>query len=478
MGGAQDHRPVLDHLYRPRAAGHQHAEDPVSTVDLSGRKVMVAGAGRSGLLSARLLVGEGARVILMDDRPREAVERSLGEPIPETVSFRNGMMDTKDVPGTALVVLSPGVPRERLPLPSLSAAGIPIWGELELGFRRFSGKVAAITGTNGKSTVTTLVGGMASRAFSKVFVGGNLGTPFVAAAGGAYEWGVVEVSSFQLEAVQTFRPRVAALLNLTEDHRDRYADFEAYAAAKMEIFRLQEPGDVAVTNADDAAVACRTASIRARRVSFSVSRPIAEGAFLSGDAMVYRSGGREERYPRHALKIPGLQNVGNALAAICVAREMGIPPGEVQAELARFPGLPHRVEFVRKVRGVSYFNDSKGTNVGAVLAALDGFPEPVVLIAGGKDKGVDFRPLREPLSRKARSVVLVGEASERMARELSGAAPILTAGTLPEAVRAAAGASRSGDVVVFSPACSSFDMFRNFEERGEAFRSAVRELPE
>ncbi len=450
----------------------------MSRVELSGRNVAVAGAGRSGLFAARLLAGEGARITLMDDRPREAVERSLGEPIPDGIAFRKGMFSEEDVADTALVVLSPGVPRERLPLSSLSRAGVPIWGELELGFRRFRGKVAAITGTNGKSTVTTLVGAMAARAFPKVFVGGNLGTPFVAAAGGAFDWAVVEVSSFQLESVETFRPRVAVLLNLTEDHRDRYADFASYAEAKMGIFRFQRPEDAAVVNADDLEVSSRVAAIAATRIRFSVSRTLAEGAFLAGGEMVYRADGAEERYPREALKIRGLQNVENALAAICTARAMGVPPADVREELAHFPGLPHRVEFVRKVGGISYFNDSKGTNVGAVLAALDGFPEPVILIAGGKDKGVDFRPLREPLSRKARAVVLLGEASARMARELSGAAPIVVARTLREAVRAAADAARAGDVVVFSPACSSFDMFRNFEERGDAFRSAVGELPE
>ncbi len=445
---------------------------------LSGKRVVVVGAGRSGLLAARLLAGEGARVLLLDDRPREAVEKSLGEPVPEEVSFRRGMMGEADVPGTALVVLSPGVPGSKLPGPALAAAGVPVLGELELGYRRFRGKVAAITGTNGKSTVTTLVGGMASRSFARVFVGGNLGTPFVAAAGGSYDWGVVEVSSFQLESIEEFRPAVAALLNLTEDHRDRYADFGSYAQAKMEVFRNMGPGDAAVVNADDPEVISRSASIRARKVPFSIRRALPDGAFLSGDDMVYRSPSGEERYPRGSMRIRGLQNVENALASICVARAMGVPRENVLAELAEFPGLPHRVEFVRTIRGVSYFNDSKGTNVGAVLAALEGFPEPVVLVAGGKDKGVDFRPLREPLSRKARAVVLLGEARARMERELSGAAPIVTADTFEGAVRAAADAARPGDVVVFSPACSSYDMFRNFEERGEAFRRAVRELPE
>jgi UDP-N-acetylmuramoylalanine--D-glutamate ligase len=441
------------------------------------KQVIVAGAGRSGLLAARLLAGEGARVTLRDDRSRADVEASLREPIPAGIAFLRGLPGEEEVRGSALLVVSPGVPRERLPLSALAAAGVPVWGELELGFRRFQGKVAAITGTNGKSTVTTLVGGMASRAFPRVFVGGNLGTPFVAAAGAPCDWGVVEVSSFQLESIGSFRPRVAALLNLTEDHRDRYAAKEAYFEAKMSVFRNQGPSDTAVVNADDPEVTARLGSIRARLLPFSVSRVLEEGAFLSGGEMVLRTASGEERYPRGVLKISGLQNVENALAAIAVARSMEIPPPAVLAELARFPGLPHRVEFVRSVAGVSYYNDSKGTNVGAVLAALDGFPDPVVLIAGGKDKGVDFRPLRDALGRKARAVVLLGEARDRMARELAGAAPITVACTLAQAVRAAAEAAREGDAVVFSPACSSFDMFRNFEERGEAFRKAVEELP-
>jgi len=449
----------------------------VTVEPFAEKPVIVAGAGRSGLLAARLLAGEGARVTLRDDRPRADVEASLREPIPAGIAFLRGMPGEEEARGSALLVVSPGVPRERLPLSALAAAGVPVWGELELGFRRFQGKVAAITGTNGKSTVTTIVGGMASGAFPRVFVGGNLGTPFVAAAGALCDWGVVEVSSFQLESIGSFRPRVAALLNLTEDHRDRYAAKEAYFEAKMAIFRNQGPSDTAVVNADDPEVTARLGSIRARLLPFSVSRELEEGAFLSGGEMVLRRPSGEERYPREVLKIPGLQNVENALAAIAIARSMEIPPPAVLAELARFPGLPHRVEFVRSVAGVSYYNDSKGTNVGAVLAALDGFPDPVVLIAGGKDKGVDFRPLRGALGRKARAVVLLGEASHRMARELAGAAPITVAGTLAQAVRAAAEAARAGDAVVFSPACSSFDMFRNFEERGEAFRKAVEELP-
>jgi UDP-N-acetylmuramoylalanine--D-glutamate ligase len=439
------------------------------------KNVCVAGAGRSGLASALLLLREGARVTLVDERPREDVERSLGEPLPEGTAFVSGPMNGREILGADLVVVSPGVPVAKLPMDALRRAGTPVWGELELAFRRFRGKVAAVAGTNGKSTVTTLLGEMASRAFPRVFVGGNLGTPLAAAAGEPYDWGVVEVSSFQLETIDAFRPSVAVLLNITEDHSDRYENFAAYADAKMALFRNQGQGDAAVLNAGDPEVASRARAIPSEKIWFSLSRPA--DIVLSGAEIVDRSGGREERYPRSLLKIPGMQNVENAMAAIGAAGRMGIPPGAVREALAAFTGLPHRVEFVRRVRGVSYYNDSKGTNVGAVLACLKGFDEPVVLIAGGKDKGVDFRPLREPLGRKARAAVVFGEARGRMAKELRDAVPVETAAALDEAVAAAAGLARPGDVVILSPACSSFDQFRNFEERGEAFRDAVRRLP-
>lgn len=441
------------------------------------KNVFVVGAGRSGVAAALLLLREGAMVTLVDERTRTDVEKSLGGRIPPGIAFAHGRMSEKAAEGAGLVVLSPGVPLGKLPGEALRRACVPVWGELELGFRRFRGSVAAVTGTNGKSTVTTLLGDMVSRAFPRVFVGGNLGTPFTAAGTETYDWGVVEASSFQLETVDAFRPKVAVLLNLTEDHSDRYPDFGAYAGAKMAVFRNQGAVDTAVINADDPEVSARAGGIRAEKVPFSLTRPIAEGVCLEGGDMVYRNGVREERYPRALLRIRGTQNVENAMAAIAAARRIGVPPDAVRESLAAFPGLPHRVEFVRQVRGVSWFNDSKGTNVGAVLKCLEGFSEPVVLVAGGKDKGVDFLPLREPLRRKARAAVLYGEARARMKRELAGAAPIESADTLAEAVRRAAGLAQPGDVVILSPACSSFDQFKNFEERGEAFRRAVGELP-
>jgi UDP-N-acetylmuramoylalanine--D-glutamate ligase len=440
------------------------------------KNVFVVGAGKSGFAAARLLLREGARVTLLDERPKTAVEQSLGAAIPPQMAFVHGGMKEKAAQGADLVVLSPGVPASKLPREALDRARVKVWGELELGFRRFRGSVAAVSGTNGKSTVTTLLGEMVSRAYPRVFVGGNLGTPLSAAAGEPFDWGVVEVSSFQLESIVAFRPKVAVLLNITEDHSDRYEDFAAYAEAKMALFRNQGAADAAVINADDPEIAARSGRIRAEKIPFSLTRPLSEGLSLSGGEMVYRNGVREERYPRSLLRIRGLQNVENAMAAIAAARRIGVPQEAVREALAAFPGLPHRVEFVRQVRGVSWYNDSKGTNVGAVLKCLEGFSEPVVLIAGGKDKGIDFRPLREPLRRKARAAILYGEARGRMEKELAGAAAIAAVETLGDAVRKAAGIARQGDVVILSPACSSFDQFRSFEERGEAFRNAVREL--
>jgi len=445
---------------------------------LKGKRVFVVGAGRSGTAAARLLVRQGAAVTLLDERPREAVEAALGGPLPEGAAFACGRLGEEAAAGADLVVLSPGVPRDRLPLAALARRGVPVWGELELASRFFRGRIAAVTGTNGKSTVTTLLGEMARRAFGRVFVGGNLGTPLSEAAGEPFDWGVVEVSSFQLEAIDRFRPHVAVLLNVTEDHADRYPDFAAYARAKAAVFRNQGAEDAAVFNADDPEAAACAAGIRARAVPFSRLRALPGGVSLEGGDMVFRGAGRPERYPCGMLRIRGVHNVENAMAAVAAARSMGVPPDAVGEALAAFPGLPHRVEFVRRAGGVLWFNDSKGTNVGAVVRCLEGFSEPVVLIAGGKDKGLDFRPLREPLARRARAAVLFGEARERMARELAGAVPLRAAATLEEAVREAAAVARPGDVVVLSPACSSFDQFRNFEERGEAFCAAVRGLPE
>lgn len=439
-----------------------------------GKRVAVVGAGRSGRACVRFLLSRGAVATLFDEKALEALIVA-GGPLPEGSSYEARLPQPSDAAAFDMVVVSPGVPTSRLPMDAFRAAGVSVFGELELAFRSFGGKVAAVTGTNGKSTVTTLLGLMASEAGLSSFTGGNLGTPFIEAADDASQWAVVEVSSFQLDTIDTFRPAVAVLINITEDHADRYDGFERYAVSKMRIFRNMERGDAAVVNVDDPEVATRIGKIQADIVPVSLI-PNRSGAFFDGTDLVLRDGGTEERYPRKDVRIKGRQNVQNALCAMAAARRMGVSESIVRSVLASFPGLSHRIEFVREVGGVSWYNDSKGTNVGAVVAAVEGFDEKVVLLAGGKDKGVDFTPLRTPLKARARGVVLFGQAAGRMEREIEGVVQTVLVDTLDEAVKAAAEMARPGDAAVLSPACSSFDQFRDFEHRGEEFRRAVKEL--
>jgi UDP-N-acetylmuramoylalanine--D-glutamate ligase len=361
------------------------------------------------------------------------------------------------------------------------AAGVEITGELELASRFVSATVVAITGTNGKSTATTLVGEMLRATGRPTFVGGNLGEPLAEAVGTpAAEAGgfcVVEVSSFQLETVETFHPRVAVLLNITPDHLDRYDGMDGYAAAKARIFRAQTPGDFAVVNFDDPLAVRASEAARSRREGFSIVETLATGAWLGGPLLLKVPGGQPESYPADLSWLIGQRhNQANALAALLAARLAGASPAEARAGLLAFQPLAHRMELCAEVDGVAYYDDSKGTNVGAVVAALDGFPRPVVLIAGGRDKGGDYAPLAQALGRVGRAAVLIGEAAEKMQRAFRGVLPVERAPTLEAAVEAARQLARPGDAVVLSPACSSFDMFRDYAHRAEVFRAAVARL--
>jgi len=353
---------------------------------------------------------------------------------------------------------------------------VAVTGELELASRFVTASLVAITGTNGKSTTTALTGAILQEIGRPLFVGGNLGEPLASAVGTAAAGPggvcVVEASSFQLESVQTLRPRVAVLLNVTADHLDRYADMSAYAAAKARIFAAQGPGDFAVVNVDDPVVFRLAAGVIAHRVPISTQRALDDGGWLEGEALWLRlHGGGAERY-----LVPGLygrHNRENALAALAAARLAGATPAEARRALQRFRPLAHRMELVAEARGVAFFDDSKGTNVGAVVAALDGFPRRVVLIAGGRDKGGDYAPLAAVLGRVGRGAVLIGEAAGRIAAALASSIPVERAATMEEAVALATRLAQPGDAVVLSPACSSFDMFRDYEHRAQVFRSAV-----
>ena len=449
-------------------------------IDLSGKKVLVVGLGRSGQAVVRVCAEQGAHVTVTDRRSAEALESARAQ-LPPGVIEELGGHRAETFLAADLIVLSPGVPE----LPELvlaRKAGVKITGELELGSWFSQGTLVAITGTNGKSTTTTLCGAILKAGGAPTFVGGNLGEPLCEAVGTrAGEPGgmlVIEVSSFQLDTVEAFHPRVAVLLNVTPDHLDRYDSFEAYAASKARIFGAQGPSDFAVLNADDPLVMKCAEGIAAQKVTFSTAHALDRGGWVEGDTLCLRlPGGDREHYPLHTPALVGRHNRENALAALLAARLVGATPSEARRALLEFRALSHRMELVADAKGVAYYDDSKGTNVGAVTAALSGFPRPVVLIAGGKDKGGDYAPLAKAFAKVGRAAVLIGEAAPLIEAAFAKEMPpeqLVRAQTLAEAVTKAAALAQSGDAVVLSPACSSFDMFRDYAHRAEVFRLAVR----
>jgi UDP-N-acetylmuramoylalanine--D-glutamate ligase len=446
---------------------------------LLGKKVLVVGLGRSGVAAARLCVARGAQVTVTDQKSAEALGAVLAQ-LPAAVKQELGGHRAETFLGADIIVLSPGVP----PLPEVEAArnqNVTITGELELASWFVDAPIVAITGTNGKSTTTTLCGAILAANGRPTFVGGNLGIPLAEAVGTpAAEPGgacVLEVSSFQLETAESFRPQVAVLLNISPDHLDRHGTLEAYAAAKARIFAAQTPADFAVINLDDPLVEAATKGIRSQCVLISTRRALAVGGWIEDDALCVRlMGGPVEYYPAHLLGLVGRHNLENALAALVAGRLAGALPAEARHALLAFRALPHRMEMVGELDGVFFYDDSKGTNVGAVVAALDRFPRPVVLIAGGRDKGGSYEPLAQVMRQVGRGAVVIGEAGPKLREALAPVVPVEMVGSMEEAVTQAATMARSGDAVLLSPACSSFDMFRNYEHRAEVFRAAVKQL--
>lgn len=432
-------------------------------------RVAVIGMGASGTAVAALLAREGADVRLIDDKIKD-IPTALRD---QAIQYRLGTWTEEDLLSSDQVVVSPGFPLRRLPLARLRASDIPVIGEMEWAASRLSAPIIAITGTNGKSTTTTLIGEMLKAWGMRVFVGGNLGTPLCEAVGGEWDFIVVEVSSFQLEAIDRFHPRIAALLNVTPDHLDRYPDFDAYQQAKWRIFENQTSRDHAVLNADMPT----PPGLRCTPAFFSRKTAPAHGVFLrDGEIVAHVLGEPMPILRTAALRIGGTHNMENAMAAVACALLCGAPVSAIGQVLGRFEGLPHRMEFVREVGGARYINDSKGTNVGAVIQSLAGLVAPVILIAGGQDKGCDFAPLRAAVAGKVKRLILLGEAQEKMAHALSGGAPIDAVKSMEDAVAVARAHARLGDVVLLSPACASFDLFRDYKQRGEVFRAAVNGL--
>jgi UDP-N-acetylmuramoylalanine--D-glutamate ligase len=441
-------------------------------IDLSGKNVAVVGLGTSGLAAARLCLRHGARVLLNDAKREAELGSGVRDLVAQGASLVAGGHEGAGLEGMDLVVISPGVPS----FPALARAeraGTRIVGEIELAVLalRDPPPIVAVGGTNGKSTTTCLIGAMLEAHGLSTFTGGNLGEPLADHEAESFEAIVLEVSSFQMERVETFKPRVSVLLNVTEDHLDRYESFAAYAHAKGNAFARQTGDDAAVVPHGDEVCLQEAARGRGRVVTFGPGGTLD----VKGDAIVDTRSG--ERFARADIAIEGGHNALNAAAAIAAATELGVGPDTCRAVLASFRGLPHRMVLVGEVSGVKFYDDSKGTNVGAVVTALQGMVEPkAVLIAGGRDKGGSYAPLVQALREKGRAAVLIGEAADAIARAIGDALPVKRAPSLADAVRAGAALARPGDAVLLSPACSSYDMFRDYKHRGDEFVRAVQAL--
>lgn len=454
--------------------------------DLKGRKVTVVGLARSGVAAANLLHAVGAEVTVADAKEETELVGALAHVDRRAIRVIVGPGYESALEGAQLVVISPGVPSGLDILNTARARHVPVIGELELASRFLDAPVLAITGTNGKSTTVTLIGLLLKEQGKRVFVGGNLGTPLSEAAlntyrsrsqGSPYDYVIAEVSSFQLESIESFRPWVAAVLNITPDHLDRYPALAPYVAAKARIFENQQPNDYALLNHDDEWALAFRAGLRAHELGFSRTGVVSEGAFLDGDHVVLSFKGQRYTLCKMSdIRIPGAHNVANAMAASMVAHVCGCPPDAMRRILSTFPGLEHALELVRERAGVRFINDSKGTNVDATMKALESLDTPIVLIAGGKDKGGDFEKLREIVARRVKRLVLIGEAAPRLHDVFKGLTPITHAFSFREAVESAAQTARPGEVVLLSPACASFDMFIDYQDRGRQFKALVNGL--
>jgi UDP-N-acetylmuramoylalanine--D-glutamate ligase len=447
-------------------------------MELKNKKILVVGLARTGVAVARFLAGHGAKVIVTDMKDEATLAPFLEKLADLDIDYELGRHDKHTFLMADLIVVSPGVPMDIKPLLLARSQRRPVISEIELAVAFLSAPMVAITGTNGKTTTTTLTGEIFTACGFKTFVGGNIGRPLIelVTSGEKVDRVVVELSSFQLEGMVRFRPRVAVLLNITEDHLDRYATYQEYIDAKARIFENQTSADFAVLNVDDPLVASYAGKVKARVVLTSQRQELAQGIFYRNGTIVFRWEGREECFETAPFRLKGVHNIDNIMAALAATLLMEADAAKARTAVEGFAGLPHRMEFVREVNRVAWYEDSKGTNVGSVVKSLESFDSPITLIAGGKDKGGDYAPLAGLVKERVSHLILIGEAKERINLELGVLTDTRLAETLEEAVELAHQLASPGGVVLFSPACSSFDMFRNYEERGERFKSLVRAL--
>lgn len=451
-------------------------------MELTGQKVLVWGAARSGVASSRFLVERGAIVALHDRKPLEEWPREARDLKALGVGLVAGELPSWLLDQISVLVLSPGVPRTAIPARYADRAGAEVIGEVELAARFMRGRIVAITGSNGKTTTTSLIGRLLADGGIPTQVGGNIGAALIGLAETSRDdgWTVVELSSFQLESVDRFHANVAIALNVTPNHLDRYDSLADYAAAKHRIFRNQEPSDVAVINADDSIVSSWAAGLRAHVVKISTRQELPEGLFLRGRELVSRTAeGEKVLVTRDEMLLQGLHNVENVLAALAAGLACGVAPDSMRETIKRFRPVEHRLEHSGSVRGVDFFNDSKATSVDAAVKAMEALSDrsgKIVLILGGRGKQAPYAPLAELIANHARRLILIGEDAPVIEQELSGTSEMDHATNMNDAVRLGFQAAEPGDAVLLAPACASFDMFKSFEHRGEVFKRAVQEL--
>ncbi|MGA2168848.1 MAG: UDP-N-acetylmuramoyl-L-alanine--D-glutamate ligase [Terracidiphilus sp.] len=449
-------------------------------MELKGKKVLVVGLGKSGLAAALFLRRRGAHVTVSDVRSAEALAKDIPALLDEGIMVETGGHGLLTFRRQDLIVVSPGVPLNTPELAQVKSFGLPVIGELELAARFLKGRTLAITGSNGKTTTTALVGEILVKAGMPTLVGGNIGVPVVSLIDQSTDetWSVLEVSSFQLETTERFHPSIAVILNITPDHLDRHGSFENYARAKERIFAAQDERDCVVLNADNARAAEAAARSAAKVYWFSMEHPVAQGAWLEQGYLVYRPA--EDAVTEKVMRLKGIplkgaHNVENVLAAVCAARLAGVPAEVIGQAIEGFQAVEHRLEYVATINGVEYYNDSKATNVDATAKAVASFFSGIHLILGGKDKGSDYTQLAQLLRARVRAVYTIGSAAAKIESQLRGIVSILSCETLENAVSAAASAARPGEVVLLAPACSSFDQFENYEQRGRVFKELVSE---
>lgn len=433
---------------------------------------------RTGVATAKFLEARGSIVTTTEAKSEE----EMGEVVQELKGLglltEWGGHRTETFIKQDLIVVSPGVDLKIEPIQRAMEKGIPVLSEIELAYQFIGIPIIAITGTNGKTTTTLLIGEMLKEDGKKVAVGGNVGDPLILFTDGRDGWEVVvaEISSFQLEAIEAFRPWLSVLLNITEDHLDRYPRYEDYIEAKAKIFLNQNASDFALLNQDDPEVMRLAERVKAKKFFFSLKSKPQEGAFSNGKSIYLKLNEIEEEYSLTSVPLKGIHNVENMMAAVVAARLYGCSKKAIETVLHQFKGLEHRLEFVREIGGILFYNDSKGTNVGSVVKSLQSFSNPIHLIAGGKDKKTDLTPLRKLIHERVKELILIGEAKERMSRELGNLTLTVMVETLEEAVQIAYQHAKAGDIILLSPACSSFDMFKDYKERGRVFKEIVSRL--